>query len=206
MRFYCCDFDSLFRIWFASDARECDRFGATKDCQLEVPDRTQLDQNVLSFIESKTDLVHPKEKIASQWQSSPTDVRGPSLLDSLLSVLALSDSRLDRLVSQLEQPSINNPSAAAADLSWMDSSLPPWIQANIRLAVARALANQHLYDESLSLLESLDSSLVVDPSTWMFYQAVCYHHLLKKEDCITALDRLMERESELSRDMRSRQD
>lgn len=168
-----------------------------KTASWKWPDRAQIDQSLAEFIDQKTDLAQSKEKITGRWISSPTDLYGPPLFDSLLAVLALSDSRLDRLFSQLDQTGADANSAASADLSWMDSSLPPWIQANVQLAVARAMANQHLYDESLQLLKGMDSSLVVDPSTWMFYQAVCHHHLLQRDDCLTMLNRLMEREPEL---------
>ena len=63
--------------------------------------------------------------------------------------------------------------------------------------MAKGLAQRSLYDEAIQVLETLDEKNVVDPSSLMFYRAICFHHLLQKEKCVEQLDRLLQRESEL---------
>ncbi len=161
------------------------------------PKHSQITAKLNSYLDARQELSTPREQLDSFWSKLPVDQIGPPLLDHLLATLALSDTRLDRILSELDRPSGDNPSAIAMDLTWLDASWPDWLQSNVRLAVGRGLAHHHLYDEALQLLKAIDIQLVADPSTLMFYKAICHHHLLQREDCVAMLTQLMERESEL---------
>ena len=161
------------------------------------PTPQKITDQLNNYLDARPELARPREQIDSFWSQLPSNQVGPAILDHLLATLALSDARLDRMLSQLDRPTSESPSAIAMDLGWLDGSWPAWIQSNIRLAVGRALAHHHLYDEALQILSAIDMQLVADPSTLMFYKAICHHHLLQREDCVQTLARLMERESEL---------
>jgi hypothetical protein len=66
------------------------------------------------------------------------------------------------------------------------------------LAVARSLAQHQLFDESLQLLKACELEHAIDPSTVLFYRAVCHHHLLQKDECLASLNQLQEREAEIA--------
>ena len=80
-----------------------------------------------------------------------------------------------------------------------DESLPPLVRDNLRLLVGRWLAQHDLVDESLEVLKDVGTDNVADPATLLFYQAVGQHRLLKKDECLAAASKLLERESELPR-------
>lgn len=176
---------------FASDVE------LRKAATWQWPQTQQITTKLKAYFDTKSDFARPREQVDSFWSQLSDDKIGPVLLDHLLSTLAMSDARLDRILSQLDRPHGDSPAAIAMDLSWLDASWPDWLQSNVRLAVGRGLAHRHLYDEAIQLLKSIDIQTVSDPSTLMFYRAICHHHLLQREDCLAALNQLMERESEL---------
>src|SRR5262249_26967567 len=80
-----------------------------------------------------------------------------------------------------------------------DTSLPPLVGDNLRLLVGRWLAQHDLVDESLEVLKEVGTDNVADPATLLFYQAMGQHRLLKKDECLAATTKLLQRESDLPR-------
>ena len=73
-----------------------------------------------------------------------------------------------------------------------EKSLSPWARSNLRLLYARWLVQQRLYDEALEQVKDIKPEEVIDPAALLFYQSACYHRLLKKEQCLTLISKLME--------------
>ncbi len=162
------------------------------------PVRDQIDVKLADYFKTRTEWNQPSIHVKALWDRFESQSRGPGLLDAVMVTLAAADSRIELLLSGLDPTrSEQNTSAIVATATWIESELPSWIQSNIHLAIARALANEQLYDESLEQIELADMSEVVDPSTWLFYKAVCHHHLLQRDDCMAAVTKLLEHESEL---------
>jgi hypothetical protein len=162
------------------------------------PVRDQIDVKLADYFKTRTEWNQPSIQVKALWDRFESQSRGPGLLDAVLATLAAADSRIELLMSSLDPTrSERNTSATVATATWIESELPSWIQSNIHLAIARALANEQLYDESLEQIELADMSEVVDPSTWLFYKAICHHHLLQRDDCMAAVTKLLEHESEL---------
>jgi hypothetical protein len=86
----------------------------------------------------------------------------------------------------------------AWDTAWLDDpARPAWLRADLKLFAGRWAAQERLFDESLELIKDLEPSQVSDPAALLFYQSVGYHRLLDQEAGAQAVDRLLERESEL---------
>jgi hypothetical protein len=68
------------------------------------------------------------------------------------------------------------------------------VRNNLRLLYGRWLGQRQFYDESLAQIGDLQPDDVVDPASLLFYQAVCHHRLLNKDQCLTAARRLLENE------------
>ncbi|MFO0897121.1 MAG: hypothetical protein U0836_06780 [Pirellulales bacterium] len=84
------------------------------------------------------------------------------------------------------------------DWTWLDEpSRPEWLRADLKLYAGRWAAQERLYDESLAQIGKLDVGAVSDPATLLFYQSVGFHRLLDQEAGAQAVERLLERESEL---------
>ena len=70
---------------------------------------------------------------------------------------------------------------------------------NLRLYYACWLAQSSFYDEAAHYLEGLQPEQVVDPGSLLFYQSVVAHRLLKKDECLASLEKLLENEAVLPR-------
>ncbi len=73
------------------------------------------------------------------------------------------------------------------------------VRNNLRLYLARWLAQQDLYDEALTLIGDLKPEDVVDPAALLFYQSVGHHRMLEKEKCLAAASRLLENKGQIPR-------
>jgi tetratricopeptide (TPR) repeat protein len=160
--------------------------------------------NIQNQLDSYLDLINvPGEKreiVSEKWESGLPDMAGPAALDHLMEIVTLVEPRLSDLVDRLSGKN-NEPiaTAAALDLSWFDSTTPEWLQSNIRLAVGRYLAQNRLYDEALDELAAVKLDDVIDPSSVLFYRAVCQHHLLNRDECLDNVSKLLERDTEVVR-------
>jgi hypothetical protein len=162
------------------------------------PSIARFEESFQSYLQQRALPEERRREVEAAWDSQSPRSTGPEALDHLLETVALADDRFERIWLQLKKPLAVRSAPQAIDLSWWDASIPPWIQDNFRLGVARYLAHLQFYDESLQLLNQIEVSQVVDPSTLFFYRAVCHHHLLQKDDCVTSIKLMMERESELA--------
>ncbi len=70
----------------------------------------------------------------------------------------------------------------------------PLVQNNLLLFYGRWLAQRKYYDECLARIGDLQPDDVVDPASLLFYQAVCHHRLLNKDQCLAGVERLLENE------------
>ena len=84
-----------------------------------------------------------------------------------------------------------------------DDQKLPFQRNNLRLLYARWLAQYQLYNEALEQIETLQPADVVSPAELLFYQGIAYHRLLKKDQCVPVVERLLERESSLPRRFRT---
>jgi hypothetical protein len=120
---------------------------------------------------------------------------GPESLERIVAAVALVDEPVAALRARCQgrwRP------GAPVDWTWLDEPVrPEWLRADLKLFVGRWAAQERLYDESLAQIGKLDPQQVSDPASLLFYQAVGFHRLLDREAGAQAVERLLERESEL---------
>ena len=80
-----------------------------------------------------------------------------------------------------------------------NTDAPEMMRHNLRLYYARWLGQYRFYDESLEIIESLSTEQVVDPATLLFFQAAGYQQVLKKDECLAAVKRLLEQQEVIPR-------
>jgi hypothetical protein len=107
------------------------------------------------------------------------------------------DPAFDRLAVVPSTPGVPPVTAAA---------LPPWVAEEatdefergvVRLWLGRELVRQERFDDGLVVLAGLEPEAVVDPASLLFHTAACQHWLLRADDCIVSLNRLLERSDEI---------
>jgi hypothetical protein len=138
-----------------------------------------------------------KLKIEALWPDEAQPLDGGELLDRLTASFAVVEPKAAEVVAAVRQDQAPLVSPQLAALA--DDSLAPLVRDNLRLLVGRWLAQHDLVDESLEVLKDVTPEHVADPATLIFYQAVGHHRLLKKDECLAAVTKLLEREDELPR-------
>lgn len=130
--------------------------------------------------------------LAEIWQSgasfSPTE-----RLDAVVRTFYIVDPEVRRLVDACA-----GFSAAIVEVDFPalhTGNDQPFYVNNIRAFYARYLAMLRLYDEALDLYAEIDPSHLVDPAGSLFLQAVCEHALLRKDDGLKTITRLLENTS-----------
>jgi hypothetical protein len=133
-----------------------------------------------------------QEEVRDIWRSTDgTD----DVLDRLAQSLAKTDDRIAELVAFCTGISKPGP---LPEFAWLaDSATPQLVRNNMRLFLARWLAQQGYYDEALSWTDGLKTDDVVSPEALLFYRAVAYHRLVQPDQADAALARLLQREDEL---------
>ena len=83
-------------------------------------------------------------------------------------------------------------------IEWLDDpATDAFVRDALTLWLGRELVRRDRFDEALPLLERLEVGDSVDPATVLFHRAACEHWLLKIDEAMESLDRLLERESEI---------
>jgi hypothetical protein len=136
-------------------------------------------------------------KIEALWPDESQNLDGGELLDRLTASLAVVEPRAAEVVAAVQRGAAVLVAPQFAGLS--DPDLPPLVRDNLRLLVGRWLAQHELIDEALEVLSGVLPDHVADPATLLFYQAMGQHRLLKKEECLATVQRLLEQEEHLPR-------
>lgn len=152
--------------------------------------RQQLDQ-WLNEIKADSAV---RQRVDAVWSVPAEGTSDANLLDRVVAVIATADAQTADLIAVLQ----SNNSAPPVKFEFLfNEQTPTFVRNNLRLAYGRWLAQQSHFDEALEQLAGMTPQQVVDPAALLFYQAATYHRLLKKEECLTALDKLLENEGRL---------
>lgn len=112
-----------------------------------------------------------------------------SALDNLGDTFALANADAARLLGEVRNlqttPSITAP-------AFLTESKDSFFRNNLGLIVARNLTSRRLFEPALELLDGVEADAVVDPSSYLFYRAVCEHGTLRREDAIKTIGRLLQ--------------
>ena len=134
------------------------------------------------------------DEIRGRWMQPQSESQRLALLADCF---AISNEQFRSLV-ELSRSLKKDPNLPSFE--FLDSSETlPFVRDNLRLLYARWLAQNQLYDETLERIGDLKPESVVDPASLLFYQSVAYHRLLRKDECLPVLERLLEKEKTLPR-------
>ena len=134
-------------------------------------------------------------QVAALWPDEGLPAPGVNLLEHVAVTIAVVDPRAKPLIDLCRGDAPLFLPLPPEMLQ--DESLSPFPRHNLRLYYARWLCQHAYYDESMELLDGLTPDNVVDPASLLFYQSVSYHRLLKKDECLDTVERLLENEASL---------
>ena len=133
------------------------------------------------------------DSVGTLWSWDDAEPDTQELLDRAVKTTALCDEAFRTLIAacRITDDVFTEPDTAV--FGQADGS--PFINANVRLFVARYLVQARLYDEALVHFEAIPLEHVIDPATYFFYRAVCEHQLSKRDEALATLDSLLEQTS-----------
>jgi len=169
----------------------------TRRATWSIPTTAEVKARLDDYLVTKTIDEATRLKIEALWPDDAQALDGIELLHRLTASLAVVEPKAAEVVTACRQNNVLLTAPKFAGLT--DEALPPLVRDNLRLLVGHWMAQHDLVDESLEILKDLGSQNVADPATLLFYQAMGQHRLLKKDECLAAVSKLLERESELPR-------
>ncbi|WP_425614405.1 hypothetical protein NA78x_004272 [Anatilimnocola sp. NA78] len=138
-----------------------------------------------------------KLKVSALWPDDAAVLDPSDMLDRVAASLAVIDAEAAAVYEATQQPADALKIPAPAILS--DEAVPLFVRGNLRLVIARWLAQHNLVDEALVQLRGLTPADVADPASLLFYQALGQHRLLEKENCLKNVALLLENEATIPR-------
>jgi hypothetical protein len=131
---------------------------------------------------------------SEMWRETEND-RQADLLDRVAQALAKTDERVSALVAHCAG---NHEPGPLPEFAWLaDSATPEFVRNNMRLYLARWMAQQGYYDEALAWTEGLAATDVVAPEVLLFYRAVAHHRLVQADEADAVLGQLLQQEDKL---------
>lgn len=163
----------------------------------KTPTTEEVKQQIDKWVESKSADEVTKAKIDTLWNVGMTANVQPDVLEQVAEVISLLEPSAKEIV---EFAARKEPPLALPDLTVLtDETKQPFVRDNLRLLLGRWLAQHNLYDEALEQIATLEATAVVDPASLLFYQSVCHHRLLQKQQCLPAVAKLLENKGDIPR-------
>ena len=160
-----------------------------------APAASAVEQQLNEWLNARSTDETARGQVKSLWSDAAATIDGDDLLDRVAASFAVVDDRAAELVKLCSAP---KQAAPLPDFSWLaEEATPTFERNNLRLYLARWLVRNRLFDEALTQLESLDPDQVVDPAGLLFYQAVVYQRMLKKEPGLASINRLLEKPNDI---------
>jgi hypothetical protein len=113
-----------------------------------------------------------------------------SVLDRTLATLELGSEAAQKVMTAARNSAVEAPKEVPALLK--DEKADPYLRANLAVGFARGLTNGRVYEESLGALVDIKPEQTVDPAAYFFYRAVAEHALMKKDDAMRSIVRLLD--------------
>ncbi|HEX3149609.1 MAG TPA: hypothetical protein VHR66_16155 [Gemmataceae bacterium] len=113
-----------------------------------------------------------------------------SVLDRTIATLELGNADAKAAMTAARNAAVEAPKAVPAIVK--DEKADPYLRANLALGFARGLTNGRVYEESLDALAGIKAEQTVDPAAYFFHRAVAEHSLMKKDDAMRTIVRLLD--------------
>ena len=113
-----------------------------------------------------------------------------AILNRVADTLVLGNAAAAKLLEDARDPSSQAPKEVPSIIK--DLKLPAYFRANLALAYAKALSNRRVYEEALDALTAVKPEQVVDPASYFFHRAVAEHALIRRDDAVRSIARLLD--------------
>ena len=113
-----------------------------------------------------------------------------SVLDRTIATLELGSPEAKQVMDAARSAAHEAPKAVPAILK--DEKQATYLRANLALGFARGMTAGRVYEESLAALAGVKAEQTVDPAAYFFHRAVAEHALMRKDDAMRSIVRLLD--------------
>jgi len=153
--------------------------------------RSQLE----NFLQTTSVDPAVQTEVLDRWRTAGDEV-GTDVLERLAQSLAKADERVAELITFCS--TVRGRGQKLPEFAWLaDSDTPLLVRNNMRLYLARWLAQQGFYDEAIAWTDGLTTGDVVSPESLLFYRAVAHHQLVQADKSDAAIGQLLEGQEKL---------
>lgn len=163
----------------------------------KIPSRAEIGTRLVAWMDAEGTAPDRRAAALAAWGTRGEDP-AVDVVDAAMAVVAEADPRCLPVLAVVAATPGLPPVTSAALPAWIDEpSTRPFERDVVRLWLGRELVRQARFDDGLALLEGLDAAAAVDPAAVLFHVAACQHWLLRADDAIATIDRLLERADEI---------
>ncbi len=165
------------------------------------PTATEVRTQVLAWLDEQKPDQALRKQVLALWPEAKDDATSTAeakpILERVVATLALVDPTSKQIVDLCYNSHglTRTPEFPAL----IDEKTPAFVRNNLRLRLGQWLAQERLYDEAQAQLKDLQPTDVVDPAALLFYQSVCHHWMLHKDDGLKTIAKLLEQRKNIPR-------
>jgi hypothetical protein len=165
---------------------------ASATASWDVAEPARVREMTLAFLADNGAGEDLLAKAAEIWPESD-GLGDVGLVERVVGVLAVVEPRAADVANYANGAGPTTPWPHAAWLT--DEKSPAFVRNNLRLLVARRLAETRRFEDVVEVLNGLDAGDVVDPAAMLFARAVAEHQLVRPEACAATAATLLENEN-----------
>lgn len=163
----------------------------------QVPSHDEVERTLQAWLERSGLPAERRQAALAFWGERGADP-AYDRLDVVMGAVTEADPRCLPVLAVVPATPGVPPVTAAALPAWVaEEATDGFERGVVRLWLGRELVRQERFDDGLVVLAGLEPEAVVDPASLLFHTAACQHWLLRADDCIASLDRLLERSAEI---------
>jgi hypothetical protein len=186
-------FAVLVAAWASLHADE----SLEKRASWQQPTRAEVKQAIDDWLADKEPDELTQTRLDVLWSDEAAQAFAQDRLDLLAETIAMIHPETRAVIELCSMP--QRP-LVLPRFEFLDSEeTASFVRNHLRLYLARWLAQQALYDESLEMVRGIEPGQVVDPASLLFYQAVGHHRMLQRDECLQVVSRLLENKGQIPR-------
>lgn len=156
---------------------------------LEPMDWTVTRQKTLAWAGERTTEQISPETIQARLDESPSPATPHARHVRVIQIFAELDPPTAELLVSLDPRQISF--VPPDPLPLLEASSDPFYRTNMAIETGQMLVDRRLFDEALLVFEHVDPRQAIDPATALFYQAVCQHQLMMREQGLQTIEQLL---------------
>ena len=193
MRYLCL---AIGLLWLSSGwVQAQDRL--SRDASWEIPGKEEFEKRVLVWLDHEKPGDELKLQVLNLIESNVSDEL-KNRLELVLDLIQIVKPEFESIRISASKPrhDLEVPNFSSV---FGNPNEHAFVISHTRLLAGRWFVQNEMYDEALDELGQLALTDVLDPATLLFSRALAQHQILKRDDCLATIDKMLEHEHEIPR-------